>query len=128
MEQKFYICEHCGNIIAFVDNKGVPVMCCGQKMKEIVPGSVDAAKEKHLPVIKVQGSIVTVTVGSVEHPMSKEHHIAWISLSTKQGNQRKLLTPDSVPSVDFAITDGDEVIAAYAYCNLHGLWVSKVEE
>lgn len=127
MEQKFYICEHCGNIIAFVDNKGVPVMCCGQKMKEIIPGSVDAAKEKHIPVIKVNGNIVTVTVGSVEHPMTDAHYIVWISLSTKQGNQRKLLTPGKPPVIKFAITEGDEVLAAYAYCNLHGLWVSKVK-
>lgn len=128
MEQKFYICEHCGNIIAFVENKGVPVMCCGQKMKEIIPGSVDAAKEKHIPVVKQNGNIVTVTVGTVEHPMIEAHYITWISLATKQGNQRKLLTPGSVPSIDFAVTDGDEVIAAYAYCNLHGLWVSKEVE
>lgn len=126
MEQKFYICEHCGNIVAYVENKGVPVMCCGQKMTEIIPGSAEASKEKHIPVIKVEDHLVTVTVGSVEHPMTEEHHISWISLSTKQGNQRKPLTPGGAPVIEFAITDGDEVVAAYAYCNLHGLWVSKL--
>lgn len=125
MEQKFYICEHCGNIITFVENKGVPVMCCGQKMKEIIPGSVDAAKEKHIPVVEVKGNIVTVTVGSVEHPMIDTHYIQWISLLTKQGHQRKLLSPSSAPSIDFALTEDDEVALVYAYCNLHGLWVSK---
>lgn len=75
MEQKFFICEHCGNIIAMVENKGVPVMCCGQKMTELVPGSVDAAVEKHVPVVSVEGNLVTVTVGSVAHPMLPEHSI-----------------------------------------------------
>jgi superoxide reductase len=126
MEQRFYVCEHCGNIIAYVENKGVPVMCCGQKMKEIIPGSVDAAKEKHIPVVKIDKNIVTVTVGEVEHPMTEAHYIAWISLATKQGNQRKLLTPGSAPTIEFALTEGDEALAVYAYCNLHGLWVSNL--
>lgn len=122
MEQKFYICEHCGNIIAMVKSKGVPVMCCGQKMTELVPGSTDAAQEKHVPVYQVEGNLVTVTVGSVEHPMQPEHFIEWISLQTKQGNQRKALKPGDAPKATFAICDGDEVEAVYAYCNLHGLW------
>lgn len=125
MEQKFFMCEVCGNIITFVDNKGGTVSCCGQKMKELIPGTVDASKEKHIPVITVNGNVVTVTVGSVEHPMTEEHHIAWIFLVTKQGNQMKTLTPGEAPSADFAITEGDEVVAAYEYCNIHGLWVSK---
>ncbi|MFR8317636.1 MAG: desulfoferrodoxin family protein [Catenibacillus sp.] len=125
MEQKFYICEHCGNIIAFVENKGVPVMCCGEKMKALVPGSVEAAVEKHMPVITVEGQKVTVTVSSVTHPMLPEHYISWISLQTKQGNQRKVLTPGSTPVAEFMLCDGDQVEAAYAYCNLHGLWKSE---
>ena len=88
---KFYICRHCGNVIAFVKNTGVPVMCCGEKMQEIVPGSVDAAAEKHVPVIKTEGQKVTVSVGSVAHPMQEEHYIEWVALHTKQGNQRKEL-------------------------------------
>ena len=125
MEQKFYICEHCGNIIAFVENKGVPVMCCGEKMKALVPGSVEAAVEKHMPVITVEGQKVTVAVSSVTHPMLPEHYISWISLQTKQGNQRKVLTPGSAPVAEFMLCDGDQVEAAYAYCNLHGLWKSE---
>lgn len=74
---KFYVCEHCGNIVTFLNNTGVPVMCCGQKMTEIVPGTTDAAVEKHVPVISVNGSAVTVKVGSVEHPMIPEHFIQW---------------------------------------------------
>jgi len=122
MEQKFYICEHCGNIIAMVKDSGVPVMCCGQKMKELVPGATDAAVEKHVPVYQIDGNVVTVTVGSAEHPMLPEHNIEWVSLQTKQGNQRKALRPGDKPVVRFAICDGDEVEAVYAYCNLHSLW------
>lgn len=124
MEQKFYVCEHCGNIIAFVENKGVPVMCCGQKMTEIVPGTTDASAEKHVPVVTQEGNKVTVSVGSAAHPMLPEHYIAWVSLETKQGNQRKLLKPNQEPKVEFMICDDDEVICAYAYCNLHSLWKS----
>ena len=122
MEQKFYICEHCGNIIAMVKNAGVPIMCCGQKMKEIVPGTTDAAQEKHVPVYQIEGNTVTVTVGEVEHPMLPEHYIEWVSLQTKQGNQRKALKPGDAPKVCFSVCDGDEVEAVYAYCNLHSLW------
>lgn len=122
MEQKFYVCSHCGNIIAKVKDVGVPVMCCGQKMTEIVPGTTEASHEKHIPVYQVEGNIVTVRVGSVDHPMTAEHLIEWVSLQTKQGNQRKLLSAGQEPVVQFALCEGDEVEAVYAYCNLHGLW------
>ncbi|HIZ08500.1 MAG TPA: desulfoferrodoxin [Candidatus Eubacterium avistercoris] len=125
MQQKFYVCEHCGNIIAFVEDKGVPVMCCGQKMTELVPNTTEAATEKHIPVCSVEGNKVTVTVSTVEHPMQEEHYIQWISLETKQGNQRKVLKPGDAPKAEFMICDGDEVITAYAYCNLHGLWKAE---
>lgn len=119
---KFFVCEHCGNIIAYVKDSGVPVMCCGQKMKEIIPGTVEASTEKHIPVVSVEGNVVKVTVGAVEHPMAEEHFIEWIAVHTKQGNQRKTLKPGEKPAAQFALVDGDEFISAYAYCNLHGLW------
>ena len=122
MDQKFYICAHCGNIIAKVKDTGVPVMCCGEKMTELVPGTADASAEKHVPVYRVEGRTVTVQVGSAEHPMVPEHYIEWVSLQTKQGNQRKLLHPGEAPTVCFALCEGDEVEAVYAYCNLHSLW------
>ncbi len=122
MEQRFFICEHCGNIIAMVKDKGVPFMCCGQKMKELIPGTTDGAVEKHVPVYKVEGNIVTVNVGAVDHPMLPEHYIEWISLQTTAGNQRKPLSPGDKPTVSFALCDGEEVVAVYEYCNLHGLW------
>lgn len=122
MKQRFYICRHCGNIIAFVKNTGVPVMCCGQKMEEIVPGSVDASQEKHVPVYTVENNTVSVKIGSVPHPMTEEHYIEWVSLQTRLGNQRKELRPGDKPEVCFSVCSDDEVQAVYAYCNLHGLW------
>lgn len=122
MEQKFYICEHCGKMVALVKESGVPVMCCGQKMTEIIPGTTDAAVEKHVPVYTVENNIVHVKVGEVEHPMTPEHFIEWVSIQTNQGNQRKALKPGDKPEICFALCDGDEVEAVYAYCNLHGLW------
>ena len=119
---KFYQCSHCKNIITYVDNKGVPVMCCGEKMQELVPGTVDAALEKHVPVVEKDGNKVTVKVGSVTHPMLEEHHIAFIAIETKQGSQIKYLKAGEAPEAVFAIADGDELVAAYEYCNLHGLW------
>ena len=122
MEMKFYRCETCGQIIAIVKKTPVPVMCCGKPMKEIIPGTTDAAVEKHVPVYEVEGNKVIVTVGSVEQPMIEEHYIEWVSIQTKFGNQRKALKPGSEPKVCFAVCEGDEVEAVYAYCNLHGLW------
>lgn len=119
---KFYQCSHCKNIITYVDNKGVPVMCCGEKMQELVPGTVDAALEKHVPVVEKDGNKVTVKVGSVTHPMLEEHHISFIAIETKQGSQIKYLKAGEAPEAVFAIADGDEFVAAYEYCNLHGLW------
>ena len=98
---KFYVCEHCGNIITYAKNSGVPVMCCGQKMVELVPGTTDAAVEKHVPVINQDGRKVVVEVGGVAHPMA---------------------APEEAPKAEFALAEGDKVVAAYAYCNLHGLW------
>lgn len=122
MEQKFYICEHCGNIIAMVKPSGVPIVCCGKIMKELIPGTTDASVEKHVPVYTVEGNRVAVVVGDVLHPMAEEHFIEWVSLQTKQGNQRKQLLPGDAPQVTFLIESEDEVEAVYAYCNLHGLW------
>lgn len=122
MEQKFFICKHCGNIIAKVNDSGVPVICCGEPMSEIVPGTTDAAVEKHVPEYTVEDGVVKVKVGSVEHPMIPEHYIQWISLQTKQGNQRKVLSPEDKPEACFALCCDDEVEAVYAYCNLHSLW------
>ena len=119
---KIYRCAHCGNIITMLHDSNVPVFCCGQKMDLLVAGSVDAAVEKHVPAVTINGRTVEVQVGSVVHPMTPEHYIEWISIQTKQGNQRKCLKPGDKPEACFMICDGDEVEAVYAYCNLHSLW------
>ena len=120
-----YRCEHCGNIIAHINDSGIRCVCCGEEMKPLVPNTTDAAGEKHVPVIQVDGKTVTVTVGSVEHPMLDAHYIQWIMLETKEGRQRKVLKPGDKPVTTFALTDTDAVVAAYEYCNLHGLWKAE---
>ena len=120
-ENKFYRCERCGNIVGMVHESGVPLMCCGQKRSKLEPGTVEASVEKHLPVVAVENDTVKVTVGSVLHPMSAEHYIMWVYLQTDRGGQRKCLSPDSDPTVVFALAD-EKPVAVYAYCNLHGLW------
>ena len=119
---KFFICKKCKKIIEVLNNASIPTICCGENMSELIANTVDASGEKHLPVVSVDGNIVTVTVGSVAHPMLPEHYIEWVSLQTKQGNQRKCLKPGEAPKVCFSLCEGDEVEAVYEYCNLHGLW------
>ena len=121
-EQKFYICEHCGNIVAKVHDAGVPVFCCGQKMTELVPGTVEASVEKHVPAVSVEGNVVKVAVGSVAHPMAEEHHIAWIALETERDAYIHWLQPGEAPEAVFALAEGQKAVAVYEYCNLHGLW------
>lgn len=126
-KSRFYICEHCGNIIGMIHDAGVPVVCCGQKMTRLEPGTVEASVEKHLPVVTVSedGKTVTANVGSVTHPMTPEHSITWVYLETDKGGQRKALNPGEEPTVAFALAD-EKPIAVYAYCNLHGLWKTEV--
>lgn len=119
---KFYKCAHCGNIVEMVENKGVPIICCGEPMKEIIANTTEAATEKHIPVVVTNGNIVEVTVGSVEHPMTEEHLIQWIVLETNKKTMRQHLSATDAPKATFALTDGEEVVAVYEYCNLHGLW------
>lgn len=122
MEQKYYKCSVCGKIIAVVKDTPVPVMCCGKKMEEIIPGTVDAAVEKHVPVYKQDGDKIYVTVGEVEHPMLEEHYIEWIAVQTDAGVYRKSLKPGDEPKACFTLCCGEKLEAVYAYCNLHGLW------
>ena len=120
---KFLRCEVCGKIVAMVnDCSSCPTKCCGEAMKEIVPNTSDGAHEKHVPVIKVEGNKVVVEVGSVAHPMIEAHYIEWIALETDKGNQRKKLKPGDAPRAEFALLEGEKVISAYAYCNLHTLF------
>ncbi|MBR1758245.1 MAG: desulfoferrodoxin [Lachnospiraceae bacterium] len=122
---KFYKCECCGKIIGMVKPSKCPTKCCGEAMVEMVPGTSDGAVEKHVPVYTVEGNVVTVNVGSVDHPMLEAHYIEWVALQTKQGAQRKELKPGDAPQVKFALVEDDEVVEVYAYCNLHGLWKAE---
>ena len=126
-EVKFYICKHCGNIVGLIHDSGVPLVCCGEKMSELVPNTTEGATEKHLPVVEMDGNIVKVSVGRVEHPSTEEHYIAWVYLETAHGGQRKAIKPGDKPEVSFALQD-DELIAVYAYCNLHGLWKTEIKK
>lgn len=123
---KFYFCRHCGNIITHFKDSGVRVVCCGEKMQELVPGTTDGATEKHVPVVKIEGNKVTVTISSVEHPMVEAHFIEWIVLETRRGFQKKELKPGEKPEAEFLLPEGEAAVAAYEYCNLHGLWKAEI--
>ena len=122
---KYYICPNCGNIISYAKQGPVPVMCCGKPMVELVPGTTDAAQEKHVPVVTVEGNKVTVRVGSVDHPMTAEHYITFIDVVTCCGVHHRILTPDSAPVAEFLLADGEKYESCVAYCNLHGLWQAE---
>ena len=124
-ETRFYVCEHCGNMIGVIHDAGVPMMCCGQKMTKLEAGVVEASKEKHIPVVTLEDGMVNVNVGSVDHPMVPEHSIEWVYLQTDRGGQRKCLKPGDAPNVKFSLAD-ETPVAVYAYCNLHGLWKADV--
>lgn len=123
---KFYVCKHCKNLVTLLHESGVPMMCCGEKMTELVPGTSDGAFEKHVPAVSVDGNTVTVKVGEVEHPMLENHYIQWVVLETKNGAQIHYLKPGEKPEAVFTLAEGDEAIAAYEYCNLHGLWKKEL--
>ena len=125
MENKFYLCERCGNLVGLIENGGGALVCCGQKMTKLEAGVVEASREKHIPVATVEGSKVKVVVGSVLHPMSEEHNIGWVYLETDKGGARKCLKPGDEPVVEFALGD-EKPVAVYAYCNLHGLWKTEL--
>ncbi|MFA6834848.1 MAG: desulfoferrodoxin family protein [Fibrobacteraceae bacterium] len=125
-DPNFFICRRCNNLVVLLENSGFPLSCCGEKMEALVPNAVEASVEKHIPVVQVSGNKVTVTVGSVIHPMLPEHFIQWIVLQTKNGILQKNLKPGDVPSAEFFVSDGDEAVAAFDFCNLHGLWKKEI--
>lgn len=123
---KMYRCSHCGNIVIMAYTKGVPVMCCGEKMTLLEPNTVDAAQEKHVPVAKVYGDAVSVKVGSAEHPMTEEHYIASILLETDKSLQIRWMKPTDKPEAAFVVAPGEKAVAVYEYCTLHGLWKAEL--
>jgi superoxide reductase len=125
MDCKFYKCKKCGKVVAMLKASPCDTMCCGDAMVELKANTTDAAVEKHVPLVQQEGNTVKVTVGSVIHPMEEKHFIEWIVLETKNASQIKSLKPGEEPKALFALTEGDKVVRAYAYCNLHGLWADK---
>lgn len=124
---RFFICKHCNNLVGMIHASGVPIICCGEKMEELVVNTVDASQEKHVPFVEVKGNVVEAKIGSVPHPMVPAHYIQWVYLETKHGGQRKALNPGDEPYVKFTLIN-DEPVAVYEYCNLHGLWKKELKK
>lgn len=133
--QRFFICKHCGNMLGLIHDKGAPLVCCGDEMTQLVPNTVEASVEKHLPVYTVEKATcscgcdcicVCAQVGSAPHPMEAEHSIVFVYVETERGGQRKRLSAGEEPKVEFCIAN-DKPIAIYAYCNLHGLWKTEID-
>jgi superoxide reductase len=117
---QIYKCEICGNIVEVLHTGVGELVCCGEPMKLLVENTVDAAKEKHVPVIEKSGNKVTVKVGSVAHPMEEKHYIEFIELMADGKVYRKFLKPGDKPEATFEVTATK--VTAREYCNLHGLW------
>lgn len=124
--QKFYICKVCGNLVDKLEDSGVPMVCCGQKMEELIPNTVEASGEKHLPVYALKDNVLEVSVGSILHPMVQEHYISWVYVKTEKGCQRKNLLVNEDPKVSFNFYE-DKPLSIFAYCNLHGLWKTDIK-
>lgn len=122
---KFFKCNKCGNFVDKLMDSGVPMICCGEPMTEVTANTEEAAYEKHIPEVSVDGDRIDAVVGSVLHPMEEAHYIQWVYLETEKGAQRKMLKPGGEPKASFKIVD-DKAVAVYEYCNLHGLWKKDV--
>ena len=127
MKEKYLICRKCGNIVKMVKEGNGTISCCGTEMEELVANTVDAAKEKHIPVYVKEENKIIVTVGEVNHPMQEEHYIEWILIKTNKGISKKDLKPNDKPEASFILCDDEKLEEVYAYCNLHGLWKNEVK-
>ena len=127
MKRKFLLCRRCGNLIEMINDSGITPICCGIDMTELVANTTEAATEKHIPVVEIDGNIAKVTVGSTLHPMEEAHYIEWIYLETSIGIKRVKLNPKEEPIASFALLEEETVVSAYAYCNLHGLWIKELK-
>ena len=122
---KFLICEHCGNEVEMVKDIGVPLYCCNNPMTELIPNTSDGAAEKHVPVVRRDGDTLIVELGENAHPMDDNHLMEWVAVETEHGCIRRDLHPGDETTLHFRVCDCDKPLAVYAYCNLHGLWMSK---
>ncbi len=125
-ELVFLRCPVCGNIVVYLKSSGVPIVCCGKPMEKLVANTVDASKEKHVPVADIFSTTVMVTVGGTPHPMEKDHYIEWIALQSSTGFQIHYLKPGELPCYEFQKQKNVMPIAVFAYCNLHGLWKTQL--
>lgn len=121
---KFYRCKHCGNLVTVLHDGGPVPICCGEPMELLVAGSTDAATEKHVPALTVEGDKLLVKVGEVAHPMTEEHYIEWIAVAAEGKTIIKYLKPGEEPTKTFCKKFADHG-TVYAYCNLHGLWKAE---
>lgn len=129
MKMTFKKCNRCGQIIGVINDTGMPIICCGEKMETISPCKVEKELgEKHIPVIKQEGNKLTVKVGESLHPSSKDHFVEWVALVTNKGHQRKIINPEDKPIVTFMLDDGEKPLEVYAYCNIHSLWELEVND
>ena len=119
---KIYRCPVCGNITVMLEDSGVVPHCCGKPMVHLVANTTDAALEKHVPAVEVDGECVKVKIGSVTHPMTEEHHISFVILRTNKGFKVNYLEPTQEPKTCFHLCKHETPIEVYEYCNLHGLW------
>ncbi|MDO4284467.1 MAG: desulfoferrodoxin family protein [Eubacteriales bacterium] len=122
---EFYRCPKCGAVVQMLHSYGSKVMCCGAPMERLVPNTVEAAHEKHIPVVTQVGTHINVRVGTAAHPMLKEHYIEWIAIQTRTGEYKRYFKPGDKPETTFDL-NGGVPLAVYAYCNLHGLWIAKL--
>lgn len=124
MATKFYKCNHCGNVVLKIVDNNVPIFCCSEKMTELIPNTVDASGEKHVPIVNYIDDLhIKVDIGSVAHPMSEEHHIAFIYVETDNGGI--MVNLEDKPEAIICVGKS-KVIAVYEYCNLHGLWKTEL--
>lgn len=125
---KFYICDKCLNIITFLNDSGVTPICCGDKLKELLPNTVDATKEKHVPYVEIKDCDVMIQVGQDKHPMQEDHFIKFIVLETDKMSYTVYLKPNDEPVCHFKICKDEKPLRVYEYCNVHGLWMKEINE
>lgn len=126
VERQFFKCQVCGNIVSLIESGGGTLSCCGQPMQLLTSNTEDAAVEKHVPAVTVDGNLVVVKVGEVPHPQTKEHHISFIALAQGAQTQIAKLSPEGAPETIFHAGEGDMTV--YAECNLHGLWAVDIDK
>ena len=127
LKNKILISDDNQDIVEVLATNGCEISCDNKPMKELVANSTNAAQEKHVPQVHVNGNMVKVDVGSVNHPMEEAHSIVWVQLVTQHGTPRKSLKPNTDPVIEFALCPDEQLEEVYAYCNLHGLWMTKAQ-